>query len=233
MTFDRRQMFLAGGVFAATSMLAGGTRDNGASGTPRKFAPPAPVLQVAAPPVSPKVAAAPIIKSVVPVELLAAAKSALDRQDRSILRDRIAVVDFAAPSSEPRLHLVDLQSGQERSLLVTHGSGSDPDHSGWTKRFSNDEGSNASSEGAFATLNYYSGKHGRSQRLAGLNASNSNALSRAIVIHGAWYAEPNVVDTTGKLGRSQGCFAVGDTLIDDLFDHLGSNRLIYAAKLTA
>jgi len=233
MTFDRRQMFLAVGVFVATSMLAGGTRQTSTSGPPRKFAPPAPVLQAAAPPVPPKLAAAPIIRSVVPVKLLAAAKSALDRQDRSILRDRTAVVDFAAPSSEPRLHLVDLQSGKERSLLVTHGSGSDPDHSGWTRRFSNDEGSNASSEGAFATLNYYFGKHGRSQRLAGLDASNSNALSRAIVIHGAWYAEPNVVDATGKLGRSQGCFAVGETLIDQLFDHLGSNRLIYAAKLTA
>ena len=148
-------------------------------------------------------------------------------------RDRIAVVDFAAPSSEPRLHLVDLQSGKVRSLLVTHGSGSDPDHSGCARRFSNEPGSNASSEGAFAVLNYYSGKHGRSQRLAGLDASNSNALSRAIVIHGAWYAEPSVVDATGKLGRSQGCFAVGDTLIDDVFDHLGSNRLLYAAKLTA
>lgn len=116
-----------GTVFAATSMLAGGTRKKAASGTPRTFAPPVPVLQVAAPPFPPKVVAAPIIKSVVTVKLLAAAKRAVDRQDRSILRDRIAMVDFAEPSSEPRLHLVDLQSGKERSLLVTHGSGSDPD----------------------------------------------------------------------------------------------------------
>ena len=222
MDFNRRQMILAGGVFATTAMLARGT----SAPEDARVAPPRA-------PVPPKVAAAPAVDPVVPAALLAAAKGALDRQGPTILRDRMAVVDFAAASSVPRLHLVDLLSGQVRSLLVTHGSGSDPDHSGWTKRFSNDPGSNASSEGAFAVLNYYTGKHGRSQRLAGLDASNSNALDRAIVIHGAWYAEPGVADATGKLGRSQGCFAVGDTLIDDVFDHLGTNRLLYAAKLIA
>ncbi|KHL26513.1 hypothetical protein PK98_08925 [Croceibacterium mercuriale] len=224
MDISRRQMMLAGGVFAATSMLAGGMRGQGSGSIP------AAALRTSVPP---KVAAAPAVQSIVPPELMASAKAALDRQDPSILRDRMAVVDFAAASSKPRLYLVDLLSGDERALLVTHGSGSDPDHSGWTKRLSNDHGSNASSEGAFAALNYYSGKHGRSQRLAGLDASNSNALDRAIVIHGAWYAEPDVVGATGKLGRSQGCFAVGDTKIDTLFDHLGTNRLLYAAKLTA
>lgn len=225
MTFDRRQMILAGGVFAATAVLAGGIPADKPGPKPAGPPPRAPV--------PPKVPAAPAVASIVPAKLLAAAKGALDRQGPAILRDRIAVVDFAAASSEPRLHLVDLLSGEVQSLLVTHGSGSDPNHSGWTRRFSNDPGSNASSEGAFAALNYYTGKHGRSQRLAGLDASNSNALNRAIVIHGAWYAEPGVVAATGKLGRSQGCFAVGDTRIDQLFDHLGSNRLLYAAKLTA
>ena len=225
MDFNRRQMVLAGGVFAATSMLAGGVHKEVSGGR----APAAPRRA----PVPPTVPAVPAAKPIVPPALMAAAKGALDRQGPSILRDRMAVVDFAAASSEPRLHLVDLLSGHVRSLQVTHGSGSDPDHSGWTKRFSNEAGSNASSEGAFALRNYYIGKHGRSQRLAGLDASNSNALERAIVIHGAWYAEPSVADATGKLGRSQGCFAVGDSRIDEVFDHLGSNRLLYAAKLTA
>lgn len=224
MELNRRQMILASGVFAATSMLAGGMRTTQAGRTPAVPIPPKPVVP---PP------AAPAIDPIVPAALLAAAKGALDRQGPSILRDRMAVVDFAAASSQPRLHLVNLLSGEVRSLMVTHGSGSDPHHSGWTRRFSNQHGSNASSEGAYATMNYYTGKHGRSQRLAGLDGSNSNALDRAIVIHGAWYAEPGVVDATGKLGRSQGCFAVGDTLIDDVFDHLGSNRLLYAAKMVA
>jgi len=219
-------MILAGGVFAATSMLAGAVRTGSQTGG-------AAVVPARTPPVANPVAAVPAIDPVVPGGLLARAKAALDRQGPSILRDRMAVVDFAAASSQPRLHLVDLQSGTVQSLLVTHGSGSDPDHSGWTERFSNDPGSNASSEGAFALLNYYTGRHGRSQRLEGLDTSNSNALGRAIVVHGAWYAEPEIVTATGKLGRSQGCFAVGDSRIGEVFERMGSNRLLYAAKLAA
>lgn len=36
--------------------------------------------------------------------------------------------DFAKPSSERRLFLVDLTTGGVTSFLVAHGRGSDPDH---------------------------------------------------------------------------------------------------------
>ncbi len=163
--------------------------------------------------------------------LYAAAVSALQRHGGRVIRDRMAVVDFAAPSSDPRFHIVDIASGNAQSFLVAHGSGSDPDHSGWVERFSNQPGSNASSEGAFLTGDYYFGKHGRSQKLLGLDPSNSNALIRAIVVHGAWYSEPGILSATGKLGRSQGCFAVGDSEISKVFGLLGPGRMIYAAKL--
>jgi hypothetical protein len=65
---------------------------------------------------------------------------------------------------------------------------SDPHHTGYLHKFSNVSGSNASSEGAFLTGDYYVGQHDRSQRLAGLDPTNDNAMDRAIVIHGAWYA---------------------------------------------
>ena len=64
--------------------------------------------------------------------------------------------------------------------MIAHGSGSDPAHTGWLQRFSNVPDSFASSEGAYLASDYYVGKHGRSQRLAGLDATNSNALDRAI-----------------------------------------------------
>ncbi len=145
-------------------------------------------------------------------------------------RDRIAIVDFGAPSLEQRLHFLDVVSGATSRLLVTHGSGSDPRHTGFLQRFSNDFGSNASSDGAFVTDAYYVGKHGRSQRLIGLDPTNNNALDRAIVIHGAWYANADMIRTHGKLGRSQGCFAVGEHDLDAMFGYLGEGRLIYAAK---
>lgn len=146
-------------------------------------------------------------------------------------RDRMAIVDFAAGSSEPRLHLVDLISGKSQSLLVAHGSGSDPSHSGYLQRFSNAFNSNASSEGAFLTDNYYVGKHGRSQRLIGLDPTNNNALGRAIVIHSAWYANRDMISSHGMLGRSQGCFAVGEGELDKVFALLGPGRMIYSAKV--
>lgn len=163
--------------------------------------------------------------------LLRRALASLNQHSGSVkARDRIAIVDFTAPSSNPRLHFLDVVSGKASRLLVAHGSGSDPGHTGFLKRFSNDFGSNASSEGAFVTGDYYTGKHGRSQRLVGLDPTNNNALSRAIVIHGAWYANDDMVATHGKLGRSQGCFAVGENKLSDVFSFLGEGRMVFAAR---
>lgn len=169
---------------------------------------------------------------VVRPELFRKAMAALQRHDSRIAyRDRIAIADFNAPSGRPRFHLVDLASGATTTLLVAHGSGSDPAHTGWLQRFSNADGSNASSEGAYLASNYYVGKHGRSQRLIGLDPTNSNALARAIVIHGAWYANPEMLRTHAQLGRSQGCFAVGERDLAQVFARLGEGRMIYAAKV--
>lgn len=163
--------------------------------------------------------------------LLRKAMAALDAHAGTIkARDRIAIVDFTAPSSQPRLHFLDVEGGKASRLLVAHGSGSDPDHTGFLKSFSNAFGSNASSEGAFVTDDYYVGKHGRSQRLIGLDDTNSNARNRAIVIHSAWYANDDMIAAHGKLGRSQGCFAVGETKLDDVFGFLGKGRMVYAAR---
>ena len=160
------------------------------------------------------------------------ALAALDAHGRTIAKhDRIAIADFAVSSSEPRFHLIDLIDGSTTSLLVAHGSGSDPSHTGWLQRFSNMPDSNASSEGAYLASDYYVGKHGRSQRLVGLDPTNNNALDRAIVVHGAWYSNQDMLQTHGKLGRSQGCFAVGETALSAVFDVLGEGRMIYAAKV--
>ncbi|MEO6041295.1 MAG: murein L,D-transpeptidase catalytic domain family protein [Croceibacterium sp.] len=162
--------------------------------------------------------------------LLIAALAALDTHGIAA-RDRIALVDFALPSSEPRLHLVDLASGQiERSWLVAHGRGSDPTGTGMVQQFSNEPGSFASCNGAFLTADRYSGEHGSSQRLIGLDPTNNNALGRAIVIHGAAYVDPALVASQGRIGRSQGCFAVAPDEVAAVMDALGPGRLIYAGK---
>ncbi len=145
--------------------------------------------------------------------------------------DLMGIVDFSRASASPRFHLLDLHSGQDHTLLVAHGRGSDPDHSGWLKRFSNAEGSYASSPGAYVTDEIYNGKHGRSLRLNGLDETNSNAKPRAIVVHAAWYVSPAMVRDTGKLGRSEGCFAVAETDLEQVLTRLGRGRMIYADKI--
>lgn len=175
---------------------------------------------------------APTPSGVVRPALFRQAIAALRRHSgRIAYQDRIAIADFAAPSSQPRFYVVDLASGATTSMLVSHGSGSDPQHTGWLQHFSNADGSNASSEGTFLTADYYVGKHGRSQRLMGLDPTNDQALSRAIVIHSAWYANEAMLRTHGQLGRSQGCFAVGERDLEQVFARLGPGRMLYSAKV--
>ncbi|SFR85583.1 murein L,D-transpeptidase catalytic domain family protein [Sphingomonas jatrophae] len=163
--------------------------------------------------------------------LLARARAALQAHAHEIPnRDLIAIADFARASRDPRFHLVDMMNGRTTTLLVAHGRGSDPDHSGWVRRFSNDVGSAASSEGAYRTGALYVGKHGRSRRLDGLDETNDNALQRAVVVHAAWYVGPEMVRDHGKLGRSEGCFAVSESELELVLGRLGEGRMIYAAK---
>lgn len=223
-----RRALIAGGVMCALGIGLEGLR----SGTAPVAGNPAASVPSPVPPLRPTVPAAPRIHGPQPrPRLLARAMASLDRHRRSgARRDRIALVDFSQPSSMRRLVVIDLEAGRSWSSLVSHGSGSDPDRTGWVERLSNLEGSNASCEGAFLTSEMYEGRHGRSQRLIGLDRTNDRALERAIVIHGAWYAEPDIVRRTGALGRSQGCFAVGDSVLDGFLSRLGRDRLIVASK---
>ena len=109
-------------------------------------------------------------------------------------RDFIGLVDFTTASRDPRFHVVDLRNGQVESFRVAHGSGSDPSHDGYLERFSNEFGSYATSNGTYTTGEYYHGKYGLSMKTHGRDWSNNNAMARAIVIHNAWYAEPEVVE---------------------------------------
>src|SRR3546814_13772015 len=92
-------------------------------------------------------------------------------------------------------------SGRMTARYVAHGRGSDPTHCGWLQNFSNEYESLATSRGAYVTGDFYNGKYGYSLRLSGLDPTNSNALGRAIVVHSAWYAEPEHAREQGKLGR--------------------------------
>jgi hypothetical protein len=167
----------------------------------------------------------------VPPTLLRRALDALEHHREHIEhRDLIGIADFSQHSRAPRFHLLNLGDGTATSHLVAHGRGSDPAHTGWLERFSNQPRSQATSAGAYRTEATYVGEHGRSMRLDGLDPTNDNAASRAIVVHGAWYVSDDIIRHFGALGRSEGCLAVANSSLDEVLARLGPGRLIYADK---
>jgi len=142
--------------------------------------------------------------------------------------DFVGIADYGLRSSEPRFHFVNLAAGEVKSYHVTHGDGSDPEHDGWLNWYSNKHGSHCTSKGTYATFGWYTGRYGTSIRLEGLDDSNSNALGRAIVMHRAKYAEPEHLKKWGRLGRSNGCFAMSNENFKLALLQLGGGRVIHA-----
>jgi len=164
--------------------------------------------------------------------MVARARAAFDRHRSQLTHtDVVGIADFTKASSEPRFYLLNTVNGSATRHLVAHGRGSDPSHTGFLQRFSNQVGSEASSNGAYVTSQYYQGRYGRSMRVRGLDYSNSNAEARAIVVHSAWYAEPGVLAGQGRLGRSEGCFALPHHSLQEALTRLGPGRFLYADRL--
>jgi hypothetical protein len=181
-------------------------------------------------PAQPRVAIDPVLDP----RMVARARAAFDRHRASLEHiDVVGIADFTKPSADPRFYLLDTNSGRVTRHLVAHGRGSDPEHTGFLQRFSNQPGSEASSSGAYVTGDFYPGHYGRAMRVRGLDQSNSNAESRAIVVHSAWYAEPGVLASMGRLGRSEGCFALSYASLQEVLERLGPGRFLYADRLEA
>jgi hypothetical protein len=227
MSLNRREMLRLGAAGAGGLLLSGAASSQVLPSS--VFARPATPIVPPAPTVSAPVA--PTSPAGISPTLFSKAKAALDSRPWIRNRDFIGIVDFAASSSDPRFHVVHLPSGHVESHRVAHGRGSDPDHSGFVERFSNDFGSHASSNGAYTTAETYDGKYGLSMKVNGLDWSNNNAMARASVIHNAWYAEDDMIPIHGKLGRSEGCFAFSRKSQWEVMHRLGEGRLIYAEKV--
>jgi len=160
------------------------------------------------------------------------ARRELQRAGTTVWRhDIVGIADFARPSSLPRFHFVNLEAGTIKSFHVSHGRGSDREHSGFLQHFSNVPGSEATSRGAYLTCEWYRGKYGTSIRLEGLDADNSNALDRAIVMHPAEYAREDHITRFGRLGRSEGCFAMSPAHFNEALWNLSGGRLLFADRL--
>jgi len=120
-----------------------------------------------------------------------------------------AVVNFGLHSAKPRLFVFDCVAGVVSSHLCAHGRGSEgPADDGYAEDFSNGDGSNCTSLGIYHCDVTYMGGNGKSLYLDGLEPTNSAARARHIVMHGATYVSPEVIHSTGRIGRSLGCPAI-------------------------
>lgn len=119
----------------------------------------------------------------------------------------LSIIDFSRSSTQKRLWILDVAKGKLlHHTLVAHGKYTGED---LARNFSNREGSEMSSLGFYVTGATYQGKHGLSLKLHGVDAGyNTNALSRAVVVHGADYVSQQFIRQHGRLGRSQGCPAL-------------------------
>lgn len=139
---------------------------------------------------------------------------------------RLAVIDYALPSTAVRLWLFDLDAG---TLLlaehVAHGRGSGADVA---TVFSNTEGSFQSSLGLFHGAESYVGENGYSLRLDGVEPGiNDRARERLIVVHGAEYVDPAQATRQGRLGRSWGCPVVRPQATRAVVDGLKDGQLLF------
>jgi hypothetical protein len=244
----RRGVILGAGAFSAAAFsasarptwLGGRPKPTAARPTPRPMldvepdhtpsVDTSPTALVTTAPALPRRALDP--KGVIRKALLDDALVALKRHgDRISNRDHMFLVDFQRHSSQPRLYKLDLRTGEVQTFRTAHGRGSDPTRTGFAKRFSNTPNSDASSVGAYVTAGQNAGaRDGANVILDGLDASNSQARARAVIVHGADYCEPGYLAKEGMLGRSNGCFALSHADLKALRPIMDSGRLIFAGN---
>lgn len=137
------------------------------------------------------------------------------------------IVNYSLPDNKKRLWVFDLNDNK----LLYHTWVAQGKHTGLVvaKHFSNRPGSLESSLGLYQTGKAYYGNDGYSLRLHGLSKGfNTNAYSRAIVMHGAWYVSSKFVHEYHRVGRSWGCLAVPKKLIRPIVNTVKNGSLIFA-----
>lgn len=163
----------------------------------------------------------------VPQNLLQRALVFFDSNKESFKNQNfITIVDFSPRSDKFRFFLVDLKTGEVERFRTTHGKGSDPEDDGIANIFGNEVDSGKSSVGFARTAEVYSGQFGRSLRLDGLSATNSNMRRRAVVYHG-WdgVREEPVIQQ-----RSLGCITIDWKYKDQILDLIKEGSLLYADR---
>lgn len=163
-------------------------------------------------------------KHVLKLALVAYQKAA---EKGAVKKPVLTVIDYSLPSSKQRMWIFDIR--KEKLLYntyVAHGQ-----NSGMTTphHFSNKPASKETSLGTFVTKGTYMGSKGYSLNLQGLEKGfNDNAYNRRVVIHGAWYVEPDFIKRAGRAGRSWGCPSIAKTLAKPVINTIKNGSVVFA-----
>lgn len=138
----------------------------------------------------------------------------------------LTIIDFSLSSTTKRLWVIDLAHNKILlNSLVSHGINSGLE---FADSFSNKGNSLKSCLGFFVTGEKYVGKNGLSLKLDGLEkGTNDKARSRSVVVHGAYYANSDILQTQHYLGRSQGCPAVPEKVNKKLIEMIKNKSCLY------
>ncbi len=127
------------------------------------------------------------------------------------------LVDMKLSSGKKRFFVYNLlKDSVELSGMVTHGSGKTNSNE---IQFSNNEGSLCTSLGKYKIGKSYTGKFGLAYKLHGLDASNSNAASRFVVLH-SHACVPNEETAPFPICESWGCPTVASAFLTELAKYI-------------
>ena len=137
------------------------------------------------------------------------------------------LIDMSIPSGKNRFFVYNLKNNNiEISGLVSHGTGSEMYNFYDSLKFSNELNSYATSIGKYRIGKSYIGGYGLSYRLYGLDATNSNALIRDVVLHSHFYV-PDIEVYPRHIFLSSGCPTVSPALLKKLSKYIrASNKPI-------
>lgn len=138
----------------------------------------------------------------------------------------LTICDLSLSANINRMWIIDLSQNKVLlHTLVAHGQGSGEEYA---VKFSNKMNSHQTSLGFYVTGDTYTGEHGRSLYLHGMDRGfNNMAYERAIVVHGADYVSKDFICNNERLGRSWGCPAVPAKLSNKVIDHIKDGTCLF------
>lgn len=148
------------------------------------------------------------------------------KEQGMVKKEILTLIDFTLSSNTKRLWVINLATNTILfHSLVAHGKNTGEE---FATKFSNKTSSLQSSLGFYTTGEVYTGKHGLSLKLDGLEKGvNCNARSRAVVIHGADYVSDFFIKDHKRLGRSQGCPALPNELALPIINTIKNQSILF------